>query len=167
MFVLNLIVAVDENWGIGKDNHLLVSIPQDMKFFRETTANNVVIMGRKTLESLPGGKPLPKRINVVISSDINYVVPGAVVVHSISQAITEAEKYSDKKIFVIGGASIYRQMLPYCDFAYVSKIEHEFDADTYFPNLDKTENWEIESVSEKYEYENMSFCFVKYKNNSV
>ncbi len=164
---MDLIVAVDKSWGIGKDNHLLVSIPQDMKFFRETTANNVVIMGRKTLESLPGGKPLPKRINIVISSDMDYVVAGAVVVHSINQAIAEAKKYNDKKIFVIGGASIYRQMLPYCDFAYVSKIEHEFDADTYFPNLDEMENWEIESVSEKYEYENMSFCFVKYKNNLV
>lgn len=164
---MDLIVAVDKSWGIGKDNHLLVSIPQDMKFFRETTANNVVIMGRKTLESLPGGKPLPKRINIVISSDMDYVVTGAIVVHSINQAIAEAKKYNDKKIFVIGGASIYRQMLPYCDFAYVSKIEHEFDADTYFPNLDEMENWEIESVSEKYEYENMSFCFVKYKNNLV
>lgn len=164
---MNLIVAVDKNWGIGKDNRLLVSIPQDMKFFRETTSDSVVIMGRKTLESLPGGKPLPKRINIVISSDINYVVPGAVVVHSVSQAITEAEKYSDKKIFVIGGASIYRQMLPYCDFAYVSKIEHEFDADTYFPNLDEMGDWVVENISEKYEYENMSFCFVKYKNNSV
>lgn len=164
---MDLIVAVDKSWGIGKDNHLLVSIPQDMKFFRETTANNVVIMGRKTLESLPGGKPLPKRINIVISSDMDYVVTGAIVVHSINQAIAEAKKYNDKKIFVIGGASIYRQMLPYCDFAYVSKIEHEFDADTYFPNLDEMENWEIESVSEKYECENMSFCFVKYKNNLV
>ena len=119
MFVLNLIVAVDKNWGIGKNNRLLVSIPQDMKFFRETTSGGVVIMGRKTLESLPGGKPLQKRINIVISSDINYVVPGAVVVHGINQAIAEAKKYKNKKVFVIGGASIYRQMLPYCNFAYV------------------------------------------------
>ena len=164
---MNLIVAVDKNWGIGKNNRLLVSIPQDMKFFRETTSGGVVIMGRKTLESLPGGKPLQKRINIVISSDINYVVPGAVVVHGINQAIAEAKKYKNKKVFVIGGASIYRQMLPYCDFAYVSKIEHEFDADTYFPNLDEMENWKMENISEKYEYENMNFCFVKYKNNSV
>lgn len=166
MFVLNLIVAVDKNWGIGKDNRLLVSIPQDMKFFRETTSDSVVIMGRKTLESLPGGKPLQKRINIVISSDMDYVVTGAVVVHSINQAIAEAKKYKNKKVFVIGGASIYRQMLPYCDFAYVSKIEHEFDADTYFPNLDEMGNWEIESESEEYMFKDIGFRFVKYKNNS-
>ena len=103
---MNLIVAVDKNWAIGMDNKLLVSIPQDMKFFRETTKGKVVAMGRKTLESFPGGQPLKNRVNVVLTSDKKYNVKGIVVVHSIDEMVEELKKYNDEDIFVIGGESI-------------------------------------------------------------
>ena len=99
---MNLIVAVDKNWAIGMDNKLLVSIPQDMKFFRETTKGKVVAMGRKTLESFPGGQPLKNRVNVVLTSDKKYNVKGTVVVHSIDEMVEELKKYNDEDIFVIG-----------------------------------------------------------------
>ena len=99
---MNLIVAVDKNWAIGMNNKLLVSIPQDMKFFRETTKGKVVAMGRKTLESFPGGQPLKNRVNVVLTSDKNYQVKGTVVVHTIEEMVEELKKYEDEEIFVIG-----------------------------------------------------------------
>ena len=100
---MNLIVAVDKNWAIGNGNKLLVSIPQDMKFFRETTMGKVVVMGRKTLESFPGGQPLKKRTNIVITGDRNYDVKDAIVVHSIEEALEELKKYDQDDIYVIGG----------------------------------------------------------------
>ena len=111
---MNLIVAVDSNWAIGKENKLLVSIPQDMKFFRETTKGKVVAMGRKTLESFPGGQPLKNRVNVVLTTDKNYKVKDTVIVHTIEEMLDELKKYDSEDIFVIGGESIYRQLLPYC-----------------------------------------------------
>ena len=110
---MNLIVAVDSNWAIGKENKLLVSIPQDMKFFRETTKGKVVAMGRKTLESFPGGQPLKNRVNVVLTTDKNYKVKDTVIVHTIEEMVDELKKYDSEDIFVIGGESIYRQLLPY------------------------------------------------------
>ena len=117
---MNLIVAVDKNWAIGKENKLLVSIPQDMKFFRETTIGKVVVMGRKTLESFPGGQPLKQRTNIVLTTDKNYSVKDAIVVHTIDEWLEELKKYNDEDIYVIGGESIYRQMLPYCKLAHVT-----------------------------------------------
>ena len=112
---MNLIVAVDSNWAIGKENKLLVSIPQDMKFFRETTKGKVVAMGRKTLESFPGGQPLKNRVNVVLTTDKNYKVKDTVIVHSVEEMVEELKKYNSEDVYVIGGESIYRQLLPYCD----------------------------------------------------
>jgi len=103
---MNLIVAVDKNWAIGNGNKLLVSIPQDMKFFRETTKGKVVAMGRKTLESFPGGQPLKNRVNVVLTTDQNYKANGAVIVHTIEQMLAELKKYASEDIFVIGGGHI-------------------------------------------------------------
>ena len=111
---MNLIVAVDSNWAIGKENKLLVSIPQDMKFFRETTKGKVVAMGRKTLESFPGGQPLKNRVNVVLTTDKNYKVKDTVIVHSVEEMVEELKKYNSEDVYVIGGESIYRQLLPYC-----------------------------------------------------
>ena len=148
---MNLIVAVDKNWAIGKENKLLVSIPQDMKFFRETTMGKVVVMGRKTLESFPGGQPLKKRTNIVITRDKNYSVKDAIVVHSVEEALEELKNYNSEDVYVIGGDSIYRQMLPYCDIAHVTKINHAYEADTYFPNLDEKEEWLVTGVSDRSE----------------
>lgn len=159
---MNLIVAVDKNWAIGKDNKLLVSIPADMKFFRETTKGNVVVMGRKTLESFPQGQPLQKRVNIVISQNKDYQVKGAVVVHSIEEAVEEAKKY-EGDIYVIGGESIYRAMLPYCQMALVTKIDHAYEADTYFPNLDEDSEWELTGETEEQTYFDLEYVFRKYE----
>lgn len=160
---MNLIVAVDKNWAIGKGNKLLVSIPQDMKFFRETTMGKVVVMGRKTLESFPGGQPLKKRVNIVLTKDKNYDVKDAIVVHSVEELLDELKKYNEEDIYVIGGESIYRQLLPYCKLAHVTKIDHAYEADTYFPNLDEMEGWEVTGVSDEQTYFNLEYEFVRYE----
>ena len=160
---MNLIVAVDEKWAIGCGNKLLVSIPQDMKFFRETTMGKVVVMGRKTLESFPGGQPLKKRTNIVLTGDKNYDVKDAIIVHSVDELLEELKKYDENDIYVIGGESIYRQMLPYCKVAHVTKIRHSYEADTYFPNLDEMEDWEITGISDEQTYFNLEYEFVRYE----
>lgn len=159
---MNLIVAVDKNWAIGQDNKLLVSIPADMKFFRETTKGNIVVMGRKTLESFPQGQPLQNRVNIVISRNKDYKVKGAVVVHSIEEAIEEAKKY-EGDVYVIGGESIYRAMLPYCQTALVTKIDHAYTADTYFPNLDEDPEWELTGETEEQTYFDLEYVFRRYE----
>ncbi len=160
---MNLIVAVDKNWAIGKDNKLLVSIPQDMKFFRETTMGKVVVMGRKTLESFPGGQPLKKRTNIVLTRDKNYKVKDAIVVHGVKELLEELKNYDEKEIYVIGGESIYRALLPYCKVAHVTKIDHAYEADTYFPNLDEMEDWKVTGVSEEQTYFDLEYEFVRYE----
>ena len=160
---MNLIVAVDKNWAIGNQNKLLVSIPADMKFFRETTMDKVVVMGRKTLESFPNGLPLKKRTNIVITRDKNYQVKDAIVVHSVEEAVDELKKYSEEEIYVIGGESIYRQMLPYCKVAHVTKINHAYEADTFFPNLDEMEDWEVTGISDEQTYFDLEYEFVRYE----
>lgn len=160
---MNLIVAVDKNWAIGCNNRLLVSIPSDMKFFRETTMGKVVVMGRKTLESFPGGQPLKNRTNIVITSDSDYKVKDAIVVPSIEAAVEELKKYEEEDIYVIGGESIYRQMLPYCKTAYVTKIDHAYDADTFFPNLDEMEDWKLTGVTEEQTYFDLEYVFARYE----
>lgn len=160
---MNLIVAVDKNWAIGKGNQLLVSIPQDMKFFRETTLGKVVVMGRKTLETFPGGQPLKKRTNIVLTRDKSYEVKDAIVVHDIEELLEELKNYEDEEIFVIGGETIYRQLLPYCNLAHVTKINHAYEADTYFPNLDEMDDWEVTGVSDEQTYFNLEYEFVRYE----
>ncbi len=159
---MKLIVAADKNWAIGKDNRMMWSIPADMKFFRETTKGNVVIMGRKTLESFPQGQPLKNRVNIVITRKKDYKVKGAVIVHSVKEAVKKAESY-EGEIFVIGGESIYRAMLKYCDTAFVTKIDYAFDADTYFPNLDKDEEWRMTKISEEQTCFDLEYYFTVYE----
>lgn len=160
---MNLIVAVDENWGIGKDNKLLVRIPADMKFFRETTTGKVVVMGRKTLESFPGGLPLKNRTNIVLTHNSSYQAKGAVLVHSEEELMRELENYPSEDVYVIGGESIYRQLLPYCDTAHVTKIGYAYEADSYFPNLDELDQWEETAASEEQTYFDLEYQFVKYE----
>ena len=160
---MNLIAAVDNNWAIGFQNSLLVRIPEDQKWFRETTTGKAVIMGRKTLESFPNKAPLKNRTNIVITKDMDYKVDGAIVVHSIEEAIEAAKDFSDEDIFVIGGESIYRQMLPYCNVAHITKIDYTYQADAYFPNLDKEEGWVITDTSDERTYFDLIYEFVKYE----
>lgn len=160
---MNLIVAVDENWAIGKDNKLLVSIPSDMKFFRQTTTGKVVVMGRKTLESFPNGLPLKNRTNIVLTRSRDYKVKDAVMVHSVPELLAELEKYNSEDVYVIGGDSVYRELLPYCDTAHVTKISHAYEADAYFPNLDAMEEWEVTGESEEQTYFDLEYLFVRYE----
>ncbi len=159
---MNLIVAVDRNWAIGKNNKLLVSIPDDMKFFRETTTGKVVVMGRKTLESFPGGKPLKNRVNIVLTRDDNYKADGAVIVHSKEALDKELKKYDSDDIYVIGGESIYRLLLDECDRAFVTYVDYAYDADTYFPNLDDNSAWTLVEESEEQTYYDIEFYFRTY-----
>lgn len=163
---MNLIVAVDKNWAIGLGNKLLVSIPQDMKYFRESTKDKIVAMGRKTLESFPGGQPLKNRVNIVMTTDKNYSVNGAVLVHSLEEMRKELEKYPSEDVYVIGGETIYRQLLPYCDKAYVTKIDHAYEADTYFPNLDEDPQWKMTKVSDEQTYFDLEYVFSIYERIS-
>lgn len=163
---MNMIVAVDNNWAIGNKNELLVSIPADMKFFRQETTGNVVVMGRKTLDSFPGGMPLKNRINIVLTGNRNYSVKDAIVVHDLDELLEELKKYPSESVYVIGGGSIYRQLLPYCDVCHVTKIDHTYEADTYFPNLDEDEEWEITADSEEQTYFDIAYQFLKYERKA-
>lgn len=160
---MNVIVAVDKNWAIGNKNELLVRIPADQRFFREETTGKVIIMGRKTLESFPQSKPLPNRTNIVISRKADYKVDGATVVGSIEEALELVKEYKSEDVFVIGGDSIYHQMLPYCDVAHITKIDYAYEADTYFPNLDEMPEWKITEQSEEQTYYDLEYWFIKYE----
>lgn len=160
---MNLIVAVDSNWAIGYKNDLLVRIPADQRFFRETTTGKVVIMGRKTLESFPQKQPLKNRTNIVITKDKNYTVNDAIVVHSVEEALEKVQGIDTDQIYVIGGATIYEQFLPYCDVAHVTKIDYAYQADTYFPDLDKDPEWKLVADSEEQTYYDLVYYFNRYE----
>lgn len=164
---MNLIAAVDKNWGIGYQNKLLTSIPEDMKFFRETTTGKVVVMGRKTLESFPGKKPLKNRTNIVLTANSGYQVEGAVIVHDLEELHKELEKYNSEDIFVIGGESIYRLLADECDTAYITKIEYAYTADAYFPNLDEKDEWKVTEESEEHTCFDLEYFFLTYKNEKA
>ena len=163
---MNLIVAVDNNWAIGNKNELLIRIPNDMKHFREETTGKVVVLGRKTLETFPQGLPLKNRTNIILSKDKNYKVKDAIVVHSIEELLEELKNYPDENIYIIGGDSVYRQMLPYCDVAHVTKIEHTYEADAFFPDLDKDSEWEITAESDEQTYFDIAYYFLKYERKN-
>ncbi len=160
---MNVIVAVDNNWAIGNKNQLLIRIPNDQKHFREETTGKVVVLGRKTLETFPQGLPLKNRTNIILSKDPDYQVKDAIVVHSVEELLEELKKYNDEDIYIIGGDSVYRQMLPYCNVAHVTKIDHEYEADAYFPNLDEEEDWEITADSDEQTYFDVAYEFLKYE----
>ncbi len=157
---MKLIVAADKNWAIGKDNDLLCHLPGDLKYFKEKTTGKTVVMGRKTLESLPGGKPLPKRTNIVLTRDENFEKEGCIIVHSIEELL---EKYGDEDIMVMGGAEIYTKLLPYCDTCYITEIEREFEADKYIPNVSADPNFERVWESEEQLENGITYRFVEYK----
>ena len=160
---MNAIAAVDANWAIGNKNRLLTSIPADMKFFREKTMGHVVVMGRKTLESFPNGLPLKNRVNIVLTANRSYKVKDAIIVHTKEELLEELKKYDSNELYVIGGGSIYEMLIPYCDTAYITKIDHAYDADTYFPDLDQMDEWEMTEVSEEQTCFDLEYVFAKYE----
>jgi dihydrofolate reductase len=160
---MKAIAAVDSNWGIGYKNELLVSIPADMRFFKEETTGKVVIMGKKTLESFPGGRPLKGRINICLTKDMNFKDPEAFVFHSVDEVLEEVKKYNTDDIYVIGGESIYKQFLQYCDVAYITKIDYKYQADAFFPNLDNMHDWYVMEESEEQTYYDLEYRFLRYE----
>lgn len=164
---MNLIVAVDKNWGIGYQNKLLVSIPEDMKFFRSETSGKVVVMGRKTLESFPNGLPLKNRTNIVLTKNPDYRVKGAVICHSVEEILEELKKYPTEDVYVIGGDSIYKQFLPYCHVAHVTRIDHAYEADAFFPNIEKMPEWKLTGESEEKTYFDLEFTFCRYEKQEA
>ena len=164
---MNLIVAVDENWAIGYKNELLIRIPADMKMFRQETTGKVVVLGRKTLETFPNAQPLKNRTNIILSSNKDYKVKDATVVHSIEELLEELKNYADEDIYIIGGETVYRQLLPYCNVAHVTKIERSYEADAFLPNLDKDPVWKITAESDEQSYFDTTYSFVKYERKKV
>lgn len=160
---MKAILSADRNWGIGYQNKLLVSIPSDMRFFREMTEGKVIVMGRKTLESFPNGLPLKKRINIVLTHDRSYQVKDAVIVHDKEELLEELKKYREDDIFVVGGGSVYELLLPYCDTAYVTRIDMAYQADTFFPDLDQDPEWELTEESDEQTCFDIEFTFTVYR----
>lgn len=160
---MNMIVAVDNNWAIGNKGQLLISIPADHKMFRNETTGKVVVLGRKTLDTFPNSQPLPQRQNIILSTKRDYKVKGAVVINSIENLLDELKKYPSEDVYIIGGETVYNQMLPYVDTVHVTKIDREYDADAYFPNLDKDEGWEITAESDEQYYFDTTYEFCKYE----
>ena len=160
---MNLIVNVDKNWAIGYKGRLLVSIPEDMKFFRSETTGKVVVLGRKTLATFPGGLPLKNRTNIILTRNPDFTAKGAVVCHDVEEALEELKKYPSENIYIIGGDTIYRQFLPYCDVAHVTRTDHAYDADAWFPNLDEDPDWELTGQSGEKTYFDLEFTFCRYE----
>ncbi len=160
---MNIIVAADENWAIGNNGDLLVSIPADHKLFRQETLGKVVVLGHKTLKTFPQGQPLEGRTNIILSNDKNLKVNGAQVVCGLRELLEELSVYTSEDVFVIGGESVYRQLLPFCDTVHVTKIEHKYQADAYFPNLDESDEWEMTAQSDEQCYFDLTYYFQKYE----
>lgn len=160
---MKLILAADENWAIGKDGGLLCHLPGDLKFFKEKTQGKTVVMGRPTLESLPGGKPLPKRENIVLTSNQDYHVEGALVVHSEEELMQAVEGRDTDEVMIIGGGKVYRDFLPKCDTCYITKIYEKFEADTWFLNLDEMPEFEVAWKSDIKEENGINYQFFEYR----
>lgn len=159
---MKTIVNVDKNWGIGIGDKLLNHIPADMKFFKEKTTGNVVVMGKTTFLTFPGQKALPNRVNIVLTTDPEWSAENVIVCHSLDELFEQLKRYDTNTVYVIGGSKVYEQLLPYCDTAYVTKVETDKPADRFFPNLDETEGWKIADNGETLEHNDVKFRFVKY-----
>lgn len=164
---MNLIVNVDSNWAIGYRGKLLVSIPEDMKFFRSETTGKVVVLGRKTLDTFPGGLPLKNRTNIILTRNPNYQVKGAIICHSVEEVLEELKKYNSEDVYIIGGDSIYKEFLPYCDVAHVTRTDHVYDADAWFPNLEEDPAWVLTGESEEKTYFDLEFRFCRYERREA
>ena len=165
---MNAIAAVSLNWGIGRGNDLLFHISEDMKRFRALTSGGTVIMGRKTLDSFPGGKALPGRRNIVITHNADFDREGAVIVSSLAEALDAAADEDPDKLWVIGGGSVYTALLSRCTRVYLTRVDAVAEgADTFFPNLDKLPGWEVECISDPVEENGLTYQFVDYINKNI
>ena len=160
---MNMIVAVDSKWGIGRDNGLLASIPTDMKYFKEHTINKVVVMGRKTLESMPGKKGLPKRINYVLTSNPDFEAERCIIVNSEEELFEALGQYDPDEVFLIGGASLYNRFYRKCDKLYITKMDADLNADAFIVNIDEDDDYEVISESEPVTENGVTFRFLVYE----
>lgn len=160
---MNLIVAVDENWGIGRNNDLLASVPGDMKYFKEHTIDKVVVMGRKTLESMPKKRGLPKRLNYVLTTQENFEAERCIVVHSEEELFEEISQYPPEDVWLIGGASMYNRYYKCCDKLYITKMYADLNADTFIVNIDEDPDFELAWESELHEDNGIQYRFCVYK----
>lgn len=161
---MNVIVAVDSNWGIGYAGTQAIVLAADRKHFRDLTDGGIVIVGRKTLEDFPGGNPLKNRTNIIITKNPDYQRDGAIVVHDLKELSDALKNYDDENIFVVGGDSIFRMLLPYCKYAYLTIIQACPVSDRFFPNLDADPDWVIDNKGSEQAENGTKFSFVKYKN---
>lgn len=160
---MNLIFSADDNWGIGKDNKLLFRAKGDMRRFREMTTGKVVVMGRKTLESLPGSQPLPNRENIVLTTDKSFAPKGAAVCHSTEELLEHVKPYDSGDLYVIGGEQLYKGLLPYCDTAYVTRFFAVAEADRFMPDFDKLNGWSVAEKSGIFEENGLNYQFITYE----
>jgi len=156
---MDLIAAVDQNWAIGKDGDQLCYIPADLKRFQALTTGHAVILGRKTLATFPGGRPLKNRRNLILSRSESFAPEGAEVFPDVDSLLAAAPVDA----FVIGGASVYKALLPYCDRAYITKIDRAWPADSFFPDLDADPAWQVTEEGEPLEHEGLTFRYVTYE----
>lgn len=163
---MKLIACVNENWGIGSNNDLLYHIKEDMKFFRSKTKDNVIIVGRKTLESFPDSKPLKFRTNIVLTKNSTFQCDDAIVVYSIPMLFQELKDINDKEVYLCGGAEIYSLLYQYCDEALITKVRDDKAFEKSMPNLDEDENWFLAEKSEDFKEDNLTFSFLRYINKS-
>lgn len=165
---MNAIVVVDSRWAIGCEGKLLFSLPTDMKRFRSLTLDGTVILGRKTLDSFPGGRPLSRRRNIVITRNVDFDRENSEIVASPEAALELAAGTEDDKLWVIGGGSVYAALLSRCKRAYLTKVDAAAEgADTFFPNLDKLPGWEVEAISEPVTEDGVTYRFVDYINTKI
>ncbi len=162
---MDIVVAVDKNWGIGYKGTQTVVIPDDRKHFRDITRHGTVIVGRRTMADFPDGRPLKGRRNIVLSWEENIVIQGAEVAHSVDEALVAVG--DDERVFVVGGESIYRAFLPLCDRAFVTKMDASPLADAFFPDLDKLPGWSLESAGEQLDYNGITYQFLTYVHARV
>lgn len=160
---MNLYVTVDANWAIGNHDNLLIQIPRSQKMFLEETKGKVLVMGRKALTTMPQGLPLAGRTNIVLSKNKDLKIKGATVVNSVEELLEELKQYDEEDIYVVGGESVYRQLLPYCRVAHVIKLDHAYSADKHFPNLDKDAEWKLTADSDELTYFDIAYEFLKYE----
>ncbi len=159
---MKAIVNVDKNWGIGLGDSLINHIPADMKFFKAKTTGNVVVMGRSTFLTFPGPKALPNRVNIVLTTDENWNAPDVIVCHSLEELEIQLKRYDTDTVYVIGGMSVYNQLVPLCDTAYVTKVETAKTADKFFPDLDADGDWFVTEEGEEQDHNGVKFRFVTY-----
>lgn len=162
---MNMIAAVDKNWAIGYRGNLLVRIPADQKWFQTVTMGKVIVAGRKTLETFPNGMPLLGRRNIILSENRGLQIRGAQVAHSLDETMELLKPFKSEDIFIVGGESIYRQFLPYCSVAHITRIDYAYEADAYFPNLELLPEWRLTADSEEQTYFDLEYTFQRFTNS--